>query len=245
MILPKKRNVTIDVIKGIAVILMVVFHYFYLANEMVAANYNVGSGILKAMAKIAHITFIIMVGVNLKRSYDKWKKRGETAIFYQNQIRRSVTLLAGAILISYFSKQAFGENYVKWGILHFLGTQILFTQYFTDSSSATLLQMGALIEFLDLFTHYNRNMFYNMCDTNPMTCFISGILNLQYNALDHFSILGFMGKIFLGMYLGDSIDWDKWDIGNNSITKVLSWLGNKSLIIYLCHIPLMYFYFQR
>lgn len=240
----KKRNAGIDAIKGVAVVLMVIFHYFYLANEMGVQSYSVGTGILKAMAKIAHMTFIVMVGVNLKRSYNKWKQRGETAIFYQNQMKRSITLLAGAILISYFSKQAFGESYVKWGILHFLGTQILLTHFFTDSSSSTLLQIAVLIEFLDLFTYYNRNMFFEVCEENPMTCFISGILNLKYNALDHFNLLGFMGKIFLGMYLGNSINWDNIDIENTGLVKILSWLGSKSLIIYLCHIPLLYFYFK-
>ena len=241
----KSRNTTIDAIKGVAVILMLVFHYFYLANEMGVGSYKVGTGILKAMAKIAHITFIIMVGVNLKRSYNKWKQRNQTEVFYQNQISRSLTLLAGAILISYFSKQAFGEIYVKWGILHFLGTHILLTQFFTESSSSTLLQSAIFIEFLNLFTHYNKNLFFDMCQENPMTCFITGIMNLKYNALDHFNLLGFMGKIIFGMYLGNSISWDTMDIENSGLTTALAWLGNKSLIIYLIHIPILYFYLQR
>jgi uncharacterized membrane protein len=241
----KKRNTLIDAIKGVAVVLMLIFHYFYLANEMGVERYSVGKGILKAIAKIAHITFIVMVGINLKRSYNKWKNMGKTSIFYKNQIKRSITLLAGAILISFFSKKTFGESYVKWGILHFLGTHILLTQFFTDSSSSTLIQTAALIEFLNLFAQVNRNLFFGICKENPMTCFISGILNLKYNALDHFNLLGFMGKIFLGMYLGNTVNWDTLNIKNVGLVKILSWLGSKSLLIYLIHIPLLYFYLNK
>ena len=59
-----KRFYEIDTIKGVATILMVIFHFFYLMYHMKIAEYNIRCGPLYASAKIAHILFIFAVGVN-------------------------------------------------------------------------------------------------------------------------------------------------------------------------------------
>mgnify|MGYP002623713018 CR=1 FL=1 len=61
----KERFIEIDLAKGIAVLLMMFFHYFYLGKHMNILNTDVNSGILHLIAKMAHTTFIIASGMNL------------------------------------------------------------------------------------------------------------------------------------------------------------------------------------
>ena len=53
-----KRFLEVDLIKGVAVIFMVIFHFFYLAYFMDVKKYNIDSGVLRFLAKSAHTTFI-------------------------------------------------------------------------------------------------------------------------------------------------------------------------------------------
>ena len=54
----------IDIVKGIAVTFMVIFHFFYLAYFMNVKKFPIDKGVLRFLAKSAHTTFIFMVGVN-------------------------------------------------------------------------------------------------------------------------------------------------------------------------------------
>ena len=60
-----KRYDEIDILKGIAVICMVVFHFFYFPNQYGFKEIEYNTNLLKITAKIAQIIFITCVGVNL------------------------------------------------------------------------------------------------------------------------------------------------------------------------------------
>ena len=51
----------IDVLKGIAVICMVIFHIFYFPNQYGFKEIRYDTNVLKIIAKIAQIIFIISV----------------------------------------------------------------------------------------------------------------------------------------------------------------------------------------
>ena len=55
------RNKEIDLIKGISVIFMVIFHYFYLGENLNKLNVNTQQGLLRFIAVFAHTTFIICI----------------------------------------------------------------------------------------------------------------------------------------------------------------------------------------
>ena len=53
------RYLEIDVIKGIAVILMIIFHIFYLMNNMGMNQIDSSKGIIALTAPLAHYSFLI------------------------------------------------------------------------------------------------------------------------------------------------------------------------------------------
>ena len=94
----------IDIIKGFAVIFMVIFHFFYLAYFMDVKKYSISSGVLKWLAKSAHITFIFMVGVNLALGYQRSEKKNqEKDAFFGKNVKRSLFLYFAGMIVSIFS----------------------------------------------------------------------------------------------------------------------------------------------
>ena len=60
-----ERYHEIDILKGIAVICMIIFHFFYFPNQYGFKEIEYNTKTLKIIAKIAQIIFITSVGINL------------------------------------------------------------------------------------------------------------------------------------------------------------------------------------
>ena len=75
-----KRIPEIDFFKGIAVLSMVLFHIFYMANMMDMAKFPVDKGMLNIMARVAQLIFISCIGINLVLSRQKYKNKVEEFI---------------------------------------------------------------------------------------------------------------------------------------------------------------------
>ena len=111
-----KRFYEIDTLKGIAVILMVIFHFFYLVSKMEIKDINTRCGPLYASAKTAHCLFIFLVGVNLI-SYKKFKEKNREDFendknkYYSKYItkvlKRVAVLAVAAIAVSILSYLGF------------------------------------------------------------------------------------------------------------------------------------------
>ena len=241
------RFLEIDIIKGIAVTTMIVFHYFYLSNYMNLSNYNIDSGILFFLAKFSHIIFIIMVGVNLSISYERNKQKDKPNQFYRKQLIRAVKLFIAGIIITLISKSVFGDDiYVKFGIFHFIAISIIISMPIIKSKMLILMAF-AIILTLNLV----RNYFYTTCLNYPFSCFIVGVQNIKYSALDHFSIIKYYGYICIGLLLGKYVYQDNQRILNlpqldktqNKLIKLIAYLGRNSFNIYFLHFILFYYHF--
>ena len=191
----KKRFIEIDVAKGGAVLLMMFFHYFYLGTHMNVVNANTDSGLLYLCAKLAHTTFIIASGMNLAISTS-----GKSSKEYiPKKVKRGLYLLAVGLIISYLTKIEFGDSYVKFGIMHFMGIATILSTFVMKVPILTyVISAGILLIHILLKTPSIKNRFFEVCDKNPFMCFISGIMNLKYDSLDHFSLIPYLGYFLLG-----------------------------------------------
>ena len=264
----KKRFIEIDVVKGVAVMLMMFFHYFYLGKHMNVVNANTDSGLLYLCAKLAHTTFIIASGMNLAIS-TSGKSSDE---YIPKKVKRGLYLLAVGLIISYLTKIEFGDSYVKFGIMHFIGTATILSAFVMKVPILTyILSAGILLIHILLKTPSIKNKFFKVCETNPFMCFISGIMNLKYDSLDHFSLIPYLGYFLLGSaiaftcykiknienelkynYNNESNDngrkievlgfLDKYK--DNPIVKGMAWVGKRSMMFYIVHFTILYCIFK-
>ena len=266
----KKRFIEIDVAKGVAVMFMMFFHYFYLGKHMNVVNANTDSGLLYLCAKLAHTTFIIASGMNLAIS-TSGKSSDE---YIPKKVKRGLYLLAVGLIISYLTKMEFGDSYVKFGIMHFMGIATILSAFVMKVPILTyVVSAGILLIHILLKTPSIKSKFFQVCEKNPFMCFISGIMNLKYDSLDHFSLIPYLGYFLLGSAIAftcykiknvdnelnelSSINYESNDNGrkievlgfldkyqDNPIVKGFAWVGKRSMMFYIVHFTILYCIFK-
>ena len=245
-----KRYHEIDFIKGLAVISMVIFHYFYLGTQMGKLSYNTQEGIYHFMAKFAHITFIFMVGVNLVITRLNYKDKTDNE-YRQGQVKRLLFIAFLAIIVSITTYYTFPEKWVKFGILHFIAVGVLLLLPFVSKPNVSL-GISVLISFIYLLNQIGLlSGLYQYIHEIP--AFILGLFNTRFSALDHFAILKYLPVMALGIYVGHQI----YKSGGrkietlNKLDKILTKdnvivnIGKRSLEIYIVHFVLLYIYFKN
>lgn len=260
-----KRFYEIDTIKGVATVLMVIFHFFYLMYHMNIAEYNIRCGALYASAKIAHVLFIFAVGVNLAISHKKFKRKHRedyrnNKYKYYNQfigksLRRVLYLLLAGMTMSFLSYITFGNLYVKFGIFHFIAAAVFLTMPIVGSKFLSFA-VTAIIGLLYTITNSGRMRGYSSqaCNSAPIFCFVSGIYNTRFSSLDHFSLIPFLGLVTFGIFVGNMIysrgrrkflsqdQNKKMDnfFEENTLAKNVALFGKYSFEIYFVHFVVFY-----
>lgn len=244
-----KRIPQIDIIKGFAVILMVIFHYFYLGSFLEKLNLPLSesyTGIYFILAKSAHTIFILMVGFNL--SLSRFNSKNNISIFYKKQLIRSLEIAILAIVVSALSYLAFSENWIKFGILHFIAISILLALPFANKPNLSITLATFL---LIIYFYITLGAFVNFHDIIPgHIAFILGIYNPGIYSYDYFSIIPYFSVILLGIYFCHTM----YDEDNRRLKYLeflnyikfknyLIFLGKHSLAIYFIHYIILYFYF--
>ena len=244
-----KRIPEIDFFKGIAVLSMVIFHIFYMANMMNIAQFPTDSGILHIFARTAQLIFISCIGVNLVLSRQKNKDNIEE--FHKRKTKRALYMAGVALIISFLTYLAFPDKFVKFGIVHFAATSVFLLQWLAGSELAIfILVLGVL--FIDTFKKNLIPFFHN--NIHPMISFILGIYNPKYNSMDHFSIIPNIAIVGLGMLIGYALYKDvrrKYKTMDdvldpifnleNKVIDILQWIGKRSFLVYMIHFPVIYF----
>ena len=97
----------------------------------------------------------------------------------------------------------------------------------------------------------NKLDLINKCVNTPLFCFISGIANVKYQSIDHFSFIPYFILVLSGMFVGQiaysknrrnfnlSILDKKYK--KNNVLKLLAYIGQKSLTIYIIHWAILYY----
>tara|TARA_B110000037_G_scaffold222184_1_gene296011 strand:- start:2523 stop:3314 length:792 start_codon:yes stop_codon:yes gene_type:complete len=250
------RHIEIDKIKGVAVILMVIFHIYYLRNNMGFPTPNASGFFLKTVAQLSHYTFIIMAGINLFLSYKKDKN--DTKKFYEKQKQRAIKLALYALIVTLVSLYTFGKKkYVRFGILHFMCVASILSTFIIDKKILVFLFVPLLFCIKTLINN-NMSILSPLCSKSPFLCYILGIFgtfNYKYlGALDTFDLLSKLPIFLIGICLGyilynkenNTVNNKENNITNNTTNNIykkdlLALIGKKSLFIYMIHWVVIYF----
>ncbi|MEK7544981.1 MAG: heparan-alpha-glucosaminide N-acetyltransferase [Patescibacteria group bacterium] len=212
----------IDFLRGFAVIGMIVFHTFFIFNF-----FTVGYGPLEGFSwlifeRFIQFTFIGLIGVTLTFSRKKYK----THIF------RGLKILGLAAIISIVTYIFDPKTFVKFGILHFIGTSIILIAPLSQKKYINLfLGIGAFIIGEGMGQITTTNIFL----------YIIGFQSYHLPGLDYFPIFPWISIIFSGMFLGNIMK-EKFKTTNMKMPKILTpitFLGKHSLMTYMVHIPVI------
>jgi uncharacterized membrane protein len=241
----QNRFPELDILKGIAVIMMVIFHFYYLyyilGKDFTATN----NPFISNLATISHTIFIILFGVNFSINYKKNKYKSD---YYKKQLKRFGIYSVIAIAISAITYNMFPHKFVIFGIFHFFAAALIMANLFAGKTK-TIIGL-ILFTILQFSIQFSKGTIPSKCYDIPLFCFISGIGNVNYQSIDHFPFIQFFIKVLLGMFIGDNL----YDIQNRNIDlsqldtyfkkstllKSIAYLGKHSLSIYIIHWILLY-----
>ena len=228
-----RRYDEIDILKGVAVVCMIIFHLFYFPNQYGFKEIEYDTVTLKTIAKIAQIIFITCVGINLVFA----KKKNSEPQYHLGRIGK---IAFYAILMSVFTYYVFKERYVKFGILHFVAFSSLLLFMFVDNVETMKIITGLLVT-LFILNKIHPELFRSI--PAPLA-FISGFYNDRYSSVDHFPILPWIFLICLGIFIRHYLSNNEINtpdyLVNNPVSDVLKDIGKKSLEIYAVHWAILY-----
>jgi len=131
------RVAWVDVIRGLAIVLMVVFHFCYDLRYFGWVDWNVPNGSYWRPFRYVILTlFIFTTGMSL------WLAN-QTYINWQKYLIRLVQMLAAALGITMMSLFVFPNAWIYFGILHFL-TMVSFVGLFFLRMPLVAWVLGAL-----------------------------------------------------------------------------------------------------
>jgi uncharacterized membrane protein len=220
----KYRIWEIDFLRGIAIILMVIYHIVYDLAVFFGYMMSYSEGFWFFIGRSAAVLFIILSGISTN--------------FSSNIFKRSLVVLAAAMLVT-FATYLFDQTlYVRFGILHCIGVCMAIAALFSrlDFKPATLTAAVLASAF-----------FFAGAKVLPADVPFFGLLWRAppgFNSMDYYPLFPWAGLFFCGMLLGkflykDKKPFFKADFSNALPVKALSFLGKHSLVIYLAHQPVI------
>ena len=225
-----KRLWELDTLRGIAILLMVLFHVIFDLNVFFGyekLDYYQGFWFYEGRA--AAIIFIILVGVVSSLIY----QREEHVVSLQKNSYRGLRLIGLGLLITLVTFNLVRDNTIWFGILHFLGLSILISIPLCRYKWLNVLLASILFAaYIPIKTLY----------TDSYTGLIFGILPPDFSSYDHYALIPWLGFVLIGIALGNWIyPGGKGFIKRepNAIENMLAKTGKYSLWIYLIHQPLI------
>ena len=238
-----ERYDEIDILKGLAVIFMIIYHIFYFPNQYGFKEIEYNSVLLTSMARIAQVIFITCVGVNLVFSYKNSQKKKESdKTYFKKNIYRFIKLGFLALFMTFFTFFVFGEAYIKFGILHFLALSSLLLFPFVNNLKV-IHSILFLVISLYLLNQSNPEFFLNV---PPDIAFVTGFYS-KYRSVDHFPLLPWLSLICFGVIIGHKVYEKKPSIPKKfkqtNVYNLLKKTGKYSLEIYMIHWLVIYLVF--
>jgi uncharacterized membrane protein len=206
----------IDFLRGIAILLMTVFHLVFDLVEYKGFNLSYLDGFWYYEGRLSAIAFMIIAGVS--------------ATLSGRHLRRGLIVLGCGLVITLVTYVFDPRTYIRFGILHMLGSCMLLYPLVQRLQSGWLVTAGSLAIIAGLWT---RRLSVSSSLLLPL-----GIMPLDFISVDYYPLLPWSGLFLYGAALGRTFYRQKRSLlPYFSFLQPLIVLGRHSLVYYLLHQP--------
>lgn len=219
--MPGERLQAIDAARGIALALMIAYHFCFDLNYfgVIRVDFNHSFPWLAFRACIVSL-FLVVSGISLVLAGGR--ERGHF-------LKRQGRLLAAALLVSAGSYLLFPGSYIYFGILHFIFVAGFIGRLFVPLGR--LVPLGAGIAVLAIGVFYSNAVF----DAPFLHWF--GLMTYKPDTEDYVPLFPWLGVVLVGVSFGRLLERRKSP--SCSCLKPLAAAGRHSLAIYLIHQPVL------
>lgn len=211
----------IDVLRAVAIVLMVLFHLVYDLKEFAGVNIDYQAPLWFSIGKISALLFIFISGLS--------------SGFSRAPVRRGLNVLFYGIVITIVTYLFVRKEYVRFGILHFLGVTMILSSLIFRLSSRTL---WGLVGSFALLGFWFKGQ---VVETSLFLPF--GLMYDGFSSVDYYPLFPYLAVTLLGILAYRRFFAQRTEPLfpfrlNFGLTK---WLSRNSLGIYLIHQPIILF----
>jgi uncharacterized membrane protein len=235
-----QRFIEIDMLRGVAIILMIFSHIFWDLDYFGLMPIN--SGIYSILQSTVTPTFFLLVGLSLVVS----KKKTETMTlrnekkYYRRLIFRGLKIYGLGMILTILTLLLIPEKPVLFGVLHCIGLSVILSAPFLKYRRYNLL-FAFIILFASLVVagyHIENPTIFHLAVGLHQT-------NVWSYTVDYFPLLPWFGICLFGIVIGDCLysgnerKFKMPDLSRYRPAKIFQWCGQHSLMIYLLHQPII------
>ena len=224
------RYASVDIMRGIAIAMMVVFHFCYDLNDFGYIEFDFyHDPFWLHFRTLILSSFLLLVGLSLQLATVNGLKP-------RPYLRRLGQLIVAAAAVSLATYVMFGERMILFGVLHFIALASVLGLLFRR------LYWGNLVVGVSLLV---LDVFYQHAWFDQKAWHWIGFMTDRPVTLDYVPLLPWFGVVLIGMFLARLVLAKAWLQGSGRgkegpLSRVLSLAGRHGLLIYLVHQPLLY-----
>ncbi|WP_425059688.1 hypothetical protein SCACP_02870 [Sporomusa carbonis] len=218
---PSSRIPEIDFFRGTAIILMVVFHTVFDLASFYGWPLDYMNGFWYLEGRASAVLFMLISGISSTLS--------------RNPVHRGIKVFGAGLIITAVTFFFSPEVYIRFGILHLLGTGMITAPFFSRYGATLLATAGMTVIAVGNWT---ADLIAATATLVPL-----GIKPPGFASLDYYPLFPWLGVVLLGMAAGKLLYPDRqplWPAASGyRPVRWLICLGRHSLVIYLVHQPVL------
>jgi uncharacterized membrane protein len=232
-----KRFWEIDLLRGIAILMMIVFHILYDLNYFNIYKLELYSGSFLIYIYFGGALFLLLVGISFTLSYSKAKNNLTKKQLQLKYLKRGLGIFGLGLLITFATWIYLGgKDFVVFGVLHCIGISIILAYPFLRFRYQNLVLGIALISAGILLKNFTFDFYWLLW---------LGFAPSTFSTVDYYPLLPWFGVVLIGIFVGNSLYQNnvrKFNLKDRSqfvVVRFTCFLGRHSLIIYLLHQPIL------
>jgi len=231
-----KRFWEVDFLRGLAVILMISYHAIYDLAYFRTFHVDMSTSFWFILPRMIASTFILLAGASLALSYSRARETLTGNRLLVKYLRRGAWIFSWGLLVTAVTWIFIRQDYVSFGILHFVGVSIILAYPFLRMRYAGLA-LGVLFIALGM-------LLQNVYIDSPWLVWL-GITPKDFHSVDYFPLLPWFGVVLVGIFMGNTLYPDHKrrislpDMSTDPMIASFCFIGKNSLFLYLIHQPLL------
>ena len=207
----------IDMLRGAAIICMMLFHFLYDLQEVYGVSIPSWDGFWYYEGKLTAGIFIFLAGISSTMS--------------RNNAKRGLQILGAAMIITVSTYIYDPSSYIRFGILHLLAICMILYHCIKHLYPVLYIALGILS--IGLGAYISTQIGTSIWGI-PF-----GLLPKDFVSIDYYPLFPWIGIFCFGIYLGKTIYKDRTSLLHRAYKDhLLASMGRHSLFLYLIHQPI-------